>query len=48
VEAALLIRDNIRHRHDIENAYLLGIAKVPSEPSSVQAKIVQRRICMPR
>jgi cardiolipin synthase len=26
VEAALVIRDNIRHRHDIENAYLLGIA----------------------
>jgi len=26
VEAAFLIRDNIRHRRDIENAYLLGIA----------------------
>lgn len=26
MDAALVIRDNIRHRHDIENAYLLGIA----------------------
>ncbi|MBS0354903.1 MAG: cardiolipin synthase ClsB [Proteobacteria bacterium] len=31
VEAAFLIRDNIRHRRDIEDAYLLGIASARRE-----------------
>jgi cardiolipin synthase len=31
VEAAFLIRDNIRHRRDIEEAYLLGIAAARRE-----------------
>jgi cardiolipin synthase len=31
VEAAFLVRDNIRHRRDIEDAYLLGIASARRE-----------------